>query len=1524
MISRSVSKFVVSSLSFVVMFLSILASPATAGMAPTGLELDKAFGPSTIGPGSVSTLTFTITNTNPAPVTELAFTDDLESIQPGLTIAAPAFVSSGCGGTLTAPEGGTVIELSDGQVGANSSCQITVDVTGSTAGSFDNLSEPLTSSVSGVEDAVRASATLTIANDRPGFSKSFSPDMVQLGGSSTLTFTIDNSANGALESGLEFSDTLPPGLEIANPANLSNSCNGILSAPAGGSTITLLGGFVLANEICNIVLDVRATAVGRLDNRSSDLSFLGGTSGKASDSLTVEADELALIKSFIDDPVPPGSTTTLELSLTNLNRLDTATGLTFTDDLDATLSGLEAVPPLPTNPCGAGSTLTGTSLLTLVDGVLAPGESCTFQMTLQVPAGAPSGSFPNTTSNVMGDVGGSPVIGSPATDTLEVRLVPVFTKEFIDDPVGSGGSVTLRFTLVNTSSDSALSDIAFTDDLNAAIAGLAANGLVSGQADDPELDVCGAGSELTVFDPPDIGPLVTPADPTQLIFTGGNLATAGSMGDSCTFDVVLDVPPGVPGGIYPNATSEVTATANDTTQTGPPAEDDLAVVGAPTLTKEFTDDPVLAGDAVTLEFTISLDEFAPGSATGIAFTDDLDAVVSGLTALGLPQNDVCGAGSQIAGDPNASNLSFTGGTLAPGESCTFSVTLQIPMNAPAGTHPNTTGAVTATVAGVPTIGVSATDDLIVAALTFTKEFIGDPVLPGSMVILRFTLENVSAEDATGISFSDNLNAVIPGMTASGVPPNPCGGTLLALSGGQSLSFSGGVVNAGDSCTFDVTVQVPSGAASDTYLNTTSNLTALIDGEPATFPGATDDLVVDANLLAITKEFTDDPANPGGTVTLEFTIDNLSGTETVTAITFTDDLDATLSGLESESGVQIDVCGMGSQLTGTSVLTLMGGNLDPGTSCTFSATLRIPNVVSGGGTFPNVTSEVSGMASGVTVEGGIASDDLQVNLVAFSKSFDGPVGATDTAVLTFTIENLSTGSAVTGLGFTDDLNAVIPGLVAIDTPQSDVCGTGSQITGSSLLVFSGGSLDPSSSCSFDVTVQVPGDATPGSFLNTTSSLTQSGIVVSDPATASLQIEPPPAFAKVFDPNAVAVGGISALTFTIDNTASAIPANELDFTDDLPAGLAVAATPNASSTCGGTVTAIPGAGALSFTGGTVPAGSVCEVVVDVVGTSEGTLVNTSGELTSTSGNSGTATDTIDVVSGDFVFLKSFRTEPVLRGALVEMELTVVNGSVFPLTDIALTDDLGAVLPGLTAEGLPLADECGAGSQVSGTSVVTVTGGNLAPGASCTIVVPVRVPADASDGTFVNTTSPVTAQREGVPVEAPPDSADLVVDFLDFTKEFSAATVMAGETVDLTFTLTNPTADQVTDLTFTDDLNAALPGLTAVDTPQSNVCGAGSQLTGDSVLTLTGGLLGPGASCSFTVTVQVPEESAGSSAQNITSPLSGTVDGVSVTGGPAEVAQATVQILAVLGIPTLSFWMMLLMAGLLAAMAVLRLRL
>ena len=1268
--------------SIVIISMLSLCIPNTSIGQPTW---SKVFTPDVIGPGSVSTLTFTITNNTESPVTSLAFTDVLPGVPGAMTIANPANATTTCGAAsvLVAPDGGGTITFTDGTLGDGESCTITVDVTASTPGTYTNLTGDLTSSGG---NSGTATDDLTVDASLPGFSKSFSPSTVPTGGRSTLTFLIDNSANASNVLNLDFTDNLPAGMVIASPAVASTTCGTAavpptLTAMEGTSSIVLDadGTFafpaVAAGATCTVTVDVVASGVGELDNISGELLASFVSAGKASATLEVTRTTLSLKKEFVDDPVPPGGTAELEFTLMNFDRDFTATDVAFTDDLDATLSGL-TFSSLLSNDCGGSVTGIGMTDINLSGGTIAAGGSCTIRASLTVPAGATPGAYNNTTGAITGMLDGVPNTGNMASDILFVEPVPLLTKEWLEDGtlapdpvVNPGDDVVLRFTVTNTSLTSGATDITFDDELT--------DGSFDFPPDPtsgflpfpvsvtiPAGEPCGTGSSLSLVS--------AGTDRQALRLTGGSLTAAPGAGSTCTFDVTVSIPADFAPGTYLNTTEEITATVDGATRTGEPASDDLTVNAAPSLSKEFTDDPIAPGEQVTLEFTISHPADAPSAATDITFTDNLAPVLAGLAvAGGLPIAEACDPDGP-GGDPGTGTLSesaggtlltFMGGSLDPGESCSFSVTLNVPAGAAPGSYTNTTSDVSATVSGLTTSSAPATDELSVAGLKFSKEFLGDPVIPGDTRTLRFTIENVHPTlDATITFFTDNLAAALPSLAATGAPTfDDCGGTM---SGTTFLTYVGGSVMSGTSCTIDVEVLIPTGTADGTYNNTTSFLSANQGGAVSIAP-AVDDIIVNSNLIQLEKSFTDDPVAPGDPVTLDFTLTNLDGSNAASMIDFTDNLGAALSGYIFDM-VNSNDCGATVSGEGTSFITVENASLAAGGSCTISVSTTVP-AAAAEGTYTNTTSSVTGEIDGFAVTGDAASDDLEViQLLDFSKSFDGPTVAGGTAILTFTIVNPGINTA-TGVQFTDDLDAVLSGLIATSVPTAP-CGGSSTVSGTSLLTVNNLEIAPMGGiCTFNVEVTIPSMATAGVYPNTTSDLFQSGLKVAEPATADLTVEPPPTFAKAFAPDMSNPGDISTLTFTIDNSASSLAASALDFTDNLPAGVVVAAVPSASTTCtGGTITASAGTTVISYTGGTVGAGASCTVQVDVTTAAVGAYLNTTGDLTSSSGNSGTATDTWNVICDPSDASMISGTATVCEGSSPDPEVTFTfTGGIAPYT-------------------------------------------------------------------------------------------------------------------------------------------------------------------------------------------------------------------------------------------------------------------
>lgn len=623
----------------------VLLSAFSAASAHAQADFSKFFNPNSIAPGSTTTLTYTIDNSTGGPLTDLAFTNTLPA---AITIAGVPNVSHNCdGGNITATAGGGTVSFDSGRLGNGATCQITVDVTSSTVGAHTNPAVTLNSSAG---SSMSSPVDLTIVTSLPGFSKTFSPSTVSFGGTTTLTFTIDNTANAGRIGNLDFTDNFPAGMVIASPANASTDCisanvpNTILTAPAGGTSVTLnadgfagIPGFEVldAGATCTVTVDVVGNAIGDLENISGDLTADFVSAGGASDTLTVTGSDLLFTKSFTNDPVAPGETVDLEFTIQSQDRANTATALAFTDDLSAVLSGL-TFSTLNSNSCGGSVGGVGTSTISLSGGSLAPEASCNISVTLTVPAGAATGSYPNTTSNITATVGGSPVVGDPATDNLSVNAaIPALTKTFLTDPVGAGDTVTLEFTIDNPSATETMTAFAFTDDITGMLSGTTISSL-------PTAGFCGAGSSMT--NTGFSGAVI-------LSMSGGSLAPGGS----CTFSVDLGIPAGTAAGTYTNTTSNITATVGAGTSTGFPATDTLTVVGGSVIfTKEFTTDPVSPGGQATLEFTIENPATSPAAVTSLAFTDDLNAVIAGLASTGLLENNICGSGSSLSGTTNVS------------------------------------------------------------------------------------------------------------------------------------------------------------------------------------------------------------------------------------------------------------------------------------------------------------------------------------------------------------------------------------------------------------------------------------------------------------------------------------------------------------------------------------------------------------------------------------------------------------------------------------------------------------------------------------------------------------------------------------------------------------------------------------------------------------------------------------------------------------------------------------------------------
>lgn len=104
--------------------------------------------------------------------------------------------------------------------------------------------------------------------------------------------------------------------------------------------------------------------------------------------------------------------------------------------------------------------------------------------------------------------------------------------------------------------------------------------------------------------------------------------------------------------------------------------------------------------------------------------------------------------------------------------------------------------------------------------------------------------------------------------------------------------------------------------------------------------------------------------------------------------------------------------------------------------------------------------------------------------------------------------------------------------------------------------------------------------------------------------------PPGLALAFSPSEIPAGASSTLTITLGNQAQPGTATLSEpLTDALPAGLAIAAQPNASTDCaGGSLDAAAGSAAITLSAGAqIPGQGLCTVTVDVTAAQAGLYTN-----------------------------------------------------------------------------------------------------------------------------------------------------------------------------------------------------------------------------------------------------------------------------------------------------------------------------
>ena len=425
-----------------------------------------------------------------------------------------------------------------------------------------------------------------------------------------------------------------------------------------------------------------------------------------------------------------------------------------------------------------------------------------------------------------------------------------------------------------------------------------------------------------------------------------------------------------------------------------------------------------------------------------------------------------------------------------------------------------------------------------------------------------------------------------------------------------------------------------------------------------------------------------------------------------------------------------------------------------------------------GTAPGINTMVTRLDLGINNLPGVAPgtdsgfwDSLSVINTAptITKTFvPTTVPLNGSSTMTVTILNPSQTDPATNVGFSDTLPA---GITLGSGAGFGGCGAPTAGASGNVISMSGATIAAGGMCTFQVFVN---GALVGAWLNSTGPVT-SDQGTGNSAVATLVVTGPPSISKAFSPSKIATGGTSTLSFTITNPNPTVALSGLGFTDTLPPGVVVA-TPNAlTSTCpSGTVTATAGSSSISLLNGTLAAGASCNISASVVGMTEGTKNNATGQITSNLGLGNFATATL-IVANPPSISKSFNwvSVPPKVPVLVTFSISNPNTST-TLTGLSFTDPLPAGLLVASPNGLVTNCPNGVTTATPGSNSISLTGATLTAGASCTVSVYVVA---AGAGVYPNVTSTITSN------EATPGAA-------------AAATLAVGEAFQL-HTMSNVTA-------------------------------------------------------------------------------------------------------------------------------------
>ncbi|MBA3780411.1 MAG: DUF11 domain-containing protein [Nocardioides sp.] len=1470
---------------------------SSAPTAPAAdVSITKSVSPANPVPGQQVTWTLTVRNTGPSVARNVVVRDDVNDAVTGLAATTgatpnPCAIAAGhdvtCG--LGDVDAGAIVTVTlaggvpPGYTGALDNTATVASPTDTTPG---NNSATTASSTEPRAD-VSITKTATPANPLPGGQVTYTLVVTNNGPSVARNVTLDDDANDALTGLTATTGTTP------NPCTVS----------AGNVVACALGDLAPGTtETVTVTATVPPGYTGVLANTAmiaSPTDVTPGNNSSTAAGATNPDSNVSITKGLSPAAPVPGEDVAFTLVVTNSGP-SVARDVTIDDDVADVLTGLTANTGTTPNPC---TVVAGNDVECDLGDLPAsgPGASVVVTITGRLPADF-TGSLSNTATVA------SPTDSTPGNNSATVTgtAAPVadvsIAKSLEPSAPVPGEAVTYTVTVTNNG-PSVARDVVLRDDIDDALTGLTAtapctiaagNDVTCDLADlDPGETVTltftgglpsgfsGAlDNTATVSSPTDHTPgnnsasangstapranvLITKALAPRSPVPGSNVtwtvvvgntgpsvarnvvvrddvvdaitaltASTGATPNPCTIaagnDVTCDLgdlapgasvaitlsgglPAGFTGGLANTATvaspTDTTPGNNSATVTGTAAPN--ANVG---ITKTVSPSNPVPGTDVT--WTVVVGNTGPSVARNVVVRDDVVDAITSLTAStgATPNPCTIAAGNDVTCDlgdlPAGATVVITlAGGVPPDSSGELSNTATV--SSPTDTTP---GNNSSTANPTTTPG---------ADLSIVKTSAPTVPVPGQDISYTVTVTNAGPSVAREVVISDDVENALTGVSASA----PC-----TVAAGNEVTCEVGDLGVGGvdaSVTITITGRVPAGFTG--ALDNTATVDSVTDNNPGNNSSTVNATVDPQADVSITK--TASPANPvpGRDQTWTLSITN-SGPSAARDVLVTDDVDDALTGLTASTGTTPNPCTIAA---GNEVVCDLD-DLDDGETFTVVISGLVPPGFTGG--LAN-TAEVDSPTdttpdNNTSTTHGTADPQADVSITKTATPLD-PVPGQD-ASWTLVVSN-GGPSVARDVVVSDDVLDAITGLsapapCAISTGNDVTCNLGDLAPGETRTITLTGRVPAGYTGSIDNTGRVssPTDATPGNNTSTTSGTADPRADVSIAKTAT-PLEPVP-------------GSNASWTLVVSNGGPSV-AREVIVSDDvLDAITGLSASAPCVIASGNEVTCnlddlAPGeARTLTLTGG-VPAGFTG--AIDNTATVRSPTDNPPGNNSSTT--SGTADPQADVS----ITKTATPLDPV-PGQDATWTVTVTNSGPSVARDVVMTDDVLDAITGLTATTGTTTNPC----AIAAGNEVACDVGDMASGASTTITISGRVPADFT-GAVANTAA-VTS-----PTDSTPDNNEATTNGtaepqadVSVAKTATPLDPVPGQDATWRITVTNTGPSVARDVLVIDDVVDALTALRATTGTSPNPCtiAAGNEVTcdlgdvdpgGTTTITITGGL-------------------------------------------------------------------------------------